>query len=335
MPFISHNAAYTTGDFSSPLRLDRYVSEVLCLLSRSQIKARNLSAKVNGKAVKLSRPVKNGDILELVWDDSPPADVVPQDIPLDIIYEDGRCVVINKEQGMVAHPGAGNRQNTLANAIYFRMLQKKPLCRAAETSPDISSDISVDVSADISVDNFVSLRPGIVHRLDKDTSGVIIAAYDDEAHAFLASQFKSRSVRKTYIAIVMGAPKEVKGRMETCIARDPKDRRRFMVSANGKYSLTHYKVIKSWRAYSLVLLRPKTGRTHQLRVHLKHIGCPILGDPVYGSADKLFPDASLMLHSKSLAVTLPGEANARIFSTPVPARFLAIIEKLNRINANG
>ena len=295
---------------SSSLRLDRYVSEVLCLLSRSQIKARNLKASVNGKEVKISRLVKQGDFLELDWSDLPPYELVPQDIPLDGIYEDTHCVVVNKAQGMVVHPGAGNRQGTLANALYFRRLERGK-------------------------DDSKSARPGIVHRLDKETSGVIIAAYNDEAHAFLADQFKSRKVRKNYIAVVQGEPKETKGRIETFIARDPKDRKRFTVSANGRNALTFYKVIKSWKSHSLLLLRPRTGRTHQLRVHLRYIGNPILGDPVYGSADSLFPDSSLMLHSKSLAITLPGDTEEKIFRTSMPERFIAVIEKLDRMYADG
>jgi len=310
MPDFSH----TIEQLSQPVRLDRYVSETLRLLSRSQIKARSLTAKVNGKDVKNSRLVKQGDFLELRWQDSSPVNIIPQNIPLEIIYEDDNCVVVNKAQGMVVHPGAGNRQDTLANALYFRRLNRGGKVSDAETN---------------------STRPGIVHRLDKDTSGIIIAAYNEEAHAFLAGQFKARKTRKIYTAIVQGAPKETNGRIETFIARDPKDRKKFTVSAAGRNAVTYYKVINSWRTHSLLLLRPRTGRTHQLRVHMRYIGCPILGDPIYGGADKLFPNASLMLHSKSLAIILPGETEERVFSSPIPQRFTAVIEKLDRINANG
>jgi len=301
MPSLTHvlNEKVPRG-----LRLDRFMSEYLRLLSRSQIKARNLTAKINGKEAKLSRPVKQGDCLELQWNDSPPRDIVPQNIPLEIIYEDERCVVVNKRQGLVVHPGAGNRQGTLANALCYRKLKA-----GGETGAGV--------------------RPGIVHRLDKDTSGVIIAALDEEVHAFLCEQFKSRKVKKTYAAIVLGVPKEKNGRIETFIARDPKDRKRFTVGERGKTALTFYKVVKSWNNYSLLLLRPRTGRTHQLRVHLKFLGHPILGDPVYGSADKHFPDATLMLHSRNLAITLIGEKEERVFTSPLPDRFYAVMEKLN------
>jgi 23S rRNA pseudouridine1911/1915/1917 synthase len=302
MPDLSHTIEENPA---SGLRLDRYVSEILRLLSRSQIKARCLNAKINGKPVKLSRPVKHGDVLELHWEDEPALYLIPQDIPLNIVYEDERCVVVNKAQGMVVHPGAGNRQGTLANALCFRR-------RRHDDNPA------------------AGLRPGIVHRLDKETSGLIIAAYDDEAHAFLAQQFKDRGVIKKYAAIVQGTPKEKEGRIETFIARDPRDRKRFAVSVSGKTAVTFYKVIKTLQNYSLVMLRPRTGRTHQIRVHLKHIGHPILGDPVYGSPDKNFPNATLMLHSKTLAIVPPGETDRRVFSSALPERFTEIITELER-----
>ena len=294
----------TVAGVSGGIRLDRYVAEGLCLLSRSQIKARRLTARVNGKDAKISRLVKNGDLLDLTWEEAEPANIIPENIPLDILYEDGRVVVLNKGQGMVVHPGAGNRRGTLANALYYRRLQQ-----GSPSSP--------------------GPRPGIVHRLDKETSGVMIAAYDDETLAFLAEQFKARKARKTYIAVTAGIPREKKGRIETCIARDPRDRKRFAVAAQGRSALTLYSVIKTWRRHSLILLRPKTGRTHQLRVHLRYLGHPIIGDPLYGVTDPLFPDASLMLHSRSLAITLPGETGPRLFKTPLPERFREMIHHLS------
>ncbi|MDR0465270.1 MAG: RluA family pseudouridine synthase [Treponema sp.] len=305
------------------LRLDRYVSEHLKILSRSQIKTRNLKAKINGKDVKFSRLVKQGDNFEFYWDDSLPADIIPQDIPLNIIYEDRNCVVVDKTQGMVVHPGAGNRQGTLANALYYRRLNQKNVITSGSANKTIYEKTN-------------NLRTGIVHRLDKDTSGIIIAAYNDETHAFLARQFKAREARKIYIAVVQGALKEKKGRINTFISRDFKDRRRFVVSANGKNAVTFFKVIKSWQNHSLVLLSPRTGRTHQLRVHMHHIGYPVLGDPVYGNIDSVFPEASLMLHSKSLAITLTGETEKRVFSSlTLPDRFSSVMQKLNRMNADG
>jgi 23S rRNA pseudouridine1911/1915/1917 synthase len=307
MTFLSH---VINEQISPELRLDRYVSEILQLFSRSQIKVRGLKAKVNGKDVKLSRIIKNGDILGLSWEDTVPLHIIPQDIPLEIIYEDERCVVINKAQGMVVHPGAGNKQGTMANALLFRRLNMG------------NGALTTDV------------RPGIVHRLDKETSGVIIASYDEETHSFLSSQFKSRKARKTYIAIVCGIPKEKTGRIETLIARDSKDRKCFTVSAYGKTAITFYKVVKCWQSHALVLLRPKTGRTHQLRVHMRYLGHPVLGDSIYGYIDKNFPCEKLMLHSKNLEITLPGETQARVFTSPVPQRFSKAIEKLDKNDAS-
>ena len=305
------------------LRLDRYIAENLRLLSRSQIKARELAARVNGKAVKISRIVKNGDTIELSWNEAEPVNLIPENIPLDIIFENNRVVVINKSQGMVVHPGSGNWRGTLANALYHRRLE---LCHLREGGAYAQG-----------------LRPGIVHRLDKDTSGIIIAAYDDEAHAFLAEQFKSRSAKKTYVAIVSGIPKETKGRIETFIARDPKDRKRFMASAKGeaqskaqgRASLTLYSVIKTWKGHSLLLLRPKTGRTHQIRVHLRHLGHPVLGDTIYGFTDQSFPNVGLLLHSRSLAITLPGESEQRVFKAPLPERFTKMIKLLTNLSKTG
>ena len=313
MPGLTHIIEDNVPQF---IRLDLYVAKYLQIISRSQIKARDVKAKVNGKDVKFSHIVKKSDRIELSWDEQPPLDLVPENIPLDIIYEDKRCIVINKPRGMVVHPGAGNRQGTLANALYYKMLEKS---KTAKSSTNVNNLLKRD-----------SQRPGIVHRLDKDTSGVMIAAFDDEAHAFLSEQFKTRKAGKTYIAIVCGVPREEKGRIETYISRDPSDRKRFKTSTNGKHAVTLYTVINKWQNHSYLLLHPKTGRTHQLRVHLKHIGCPILGDTIYGRSDRQFQDASLMLHSKSLKITIPGESKQSIFSTPVPERFNTIISKLKK-----
>jgi 23S rRNA pseudouridine1911/1915/1917 synthase len=303
------------AEIPEAIRLDRYVAEYTGLLTRSQIKSRFLEARLNGRPVKLSRLVKPGDMLELFWTDPPPADLLPEDIPLDIVYEDERVAVIDKPQGMVVHPGAGNHRGTLANALLHRRLERAVPAGGGEW-----------------------FRPGIVHRLDKDTSGLIIAAYDDEALVFLADQFKARKVKKTYAAIVRGRPREERGRIETGIIRDRRDRKRFTVSppdGGGKYALSFYRVVRSWGDYSLLFLRPRTGRTHQLRVHLRHLGHPILGDPLYGSPDGGFPRASLMLHAKSLSLMLPpaavpgGAVRPGNFKSPLPRRFREIIRELS------
>jgi 23S rRNA pseudouridine1911/1915/1917 synthase len=309
------------GGLSEGLRLDRYVAEDLRLLTRSQLKTRLISARLNGKPVKLSRPVKPGDLLDLTWAEPEPLYLTPEDIPLRILYEDDRVVVIDKAQGMVVHPGAGNRSGTLANALLYRRLSRAGLLPGA--AGGVIGDSAVYDG---------SFRPGIVHRLDKDTSGVIIAAYDDEALAFLADQFKARTVKKTYGAIVLGTPREKAGLMDGRIIRDSRDRKRFTVSPDtgnadrGKPALTRYRVIRSWGAYSLLLLQPRTGRTHQLRVHLRHLGHPILGDPIYGQASKQFP---LMLHARTLSIRLPGRETPSLFKAPLPRRFRELIRQFN------
>ncbi|MDR0629562.1 MAG: RluA family pseudouridine synthase [Treponema sp.] len=290
-----------------PLRLDRYAAEYLQVLTRSQLKSRALSAKLNGRAVKPSRLVRSGDRLDLTWADPEPRDLLPEDLPLELIYEDEQVVVVNKAQGMVVHPGAGNYRGTLANALLFRRLHRGGL-EAGE-----------------------AFRPGIVHRLDKDTSGVLIAAYTDQALAFLSDQFKTRKVRKRYGALVRGSLAAPSGSIETRITRDPRDRKRFTVSQDqGKIALTRYRVIRSWGTYSLLVLGPQTGRTHQLRVHMRHIGHPILGDPLYGIGDPCFSGLSLMLHAKSLRLILPGDSEPRTFKAPLPYRFWDMLRQGRR-----
>jgi 23S rRNA pseudouridine1911/1915/1917 synthase len=306
-------------------RLDRYVAERLRLLTRSQLKTRLLEARVNGKPVKLSRLLKAGDTLDLSWADPEPLTLTPENIPLEILYEDTRVIVVNKAQGMVVHPGAGNHRGTLANALLHRRLVRGG---AGEGGIEGSSPLG--------------LRPGIVHRLDKDTSGVIIAAWDDGALTFLSDQFKNRQARKLYAAIVQGIPSAAEGRIESRIVRDSRDRKRFTVSVDkGKSALTQYRVIRTWpdisagawpggsrSGYSLLLLRPRTGRTHQLRVHLRYLGHPIVGDPIYGAPDPRFPHASLMLHAKSLSLLLPDRDETVLFKAPLPERFRVMMGAL-------
>jgi 23S rRNA pseudouridine1911/1915/1917 synthase len=270
-------------------------------------------ARVNGKEVKRSRLVKAGDRLELSWDEAESPDVLPEDLPLTVLYEDPHVIVIDKAQGMVVHPGAGNHSGTLVNALLFRRMAgvAPPEGRPALIPGDPS-------------------RPGIVHRLDKDTSGVMICAWDAETLAFLAEQFKTRTARKRYVAILRGVPGEKSGRIKTLLCRDSRNRKRFAVGERGKEALSYFKVIRSWTTHSLVLLYPRTGRTHQLRVQMAYLGHPILGDSLYGTGDRLFPGAEMMLHASTLSVTLPGEPEPRIFSSPLPDRFRRVIRILSR-----
>jgi 23S rRNA pseudouridine1911/1915/1917 synthase len=257
----------------------------------------------------MGRKLKLGDVVVLSYADPPASDLRPEDIPLSLLFENDEVIVIDKPQGLVVHPGSGNQSGTLVNALLFHF-----------------RNLAVGFPPG-------DPRPGIVHRLDKDTSGVIIVAKNASTHQFLARQFQERSVRKRYIAIVRGDLPSREGRIETRLARDPRDRKKFAcVSTGGRIAVTRYRVLRSFTAgadtYALVLLSPRTGRTHQLRAHMRHLGCPILGDPLYGRGDTRFPDSTLPLHARSLSLTLPGEARPRVFTAPVPARFRLILRQL-------
>lgn len=280
------------------MRLDRYIAERIGLFSRSQLESRVLSLKVNGKEVRRSRKLRTGDVLEVVYRDPPPMDLAPEPIPLSILFENGDAVVVDKPQGLVVHPGSGNPHGTLVNGLLHHCAGLVALF------PESGA------------------RPGIVHRLDKETSGVLIAAKNPAAHGMLSGQFRDRSVRKSYLAIVSGKTLPDRGRIETKIARHPLHRKLFCVSpTRGRSAVTSYAVLRRWNGYALVLLRPRTGRTHQLRVHMKSLGAPIVGDPLYGRKDPRFPEATLMLHARRLRIRLPGEAEPREFTSHVPDRF--------------
>ncbi len=288
-------------------RVDRWLAETMHVIGRSQLKARGAEIRINGRDAKPSRALRPGDRVEVVWAEEPPEGIAPEAIPLSVLYEDARVIVVDKAQGMVTHPGHGNRRGTLANALMGRLV-------AAQRG-----------------DVLDSFRAGIVHRLDKDTSGVIIAAKDVESQAALAAQFKDRSTRKLYVAVTKGLPHPSAGRIENRLGRDPRDRKRFApVAEGGKAALTEYRVLACYGPYAFVLLQPRTGRTHQLRVHLAGLGTPILGDPLYGRRDAAFPEATLMLHAYRLWIRLPGDRDPSRFTAPLPRRFRALLAELKR-----
>jgi len=287
------------------MRVDIFLAERLALFSRSQARARVVSLAVNGAPARLGKKLKLGDRISLAWADAPGPGVDPEDIPLSVIFENEDVIVIDKPQGMVVHPASGNSRGTLVNALLFHCSRL-----AKEFEPG-------------------TVRPGIVHRLDKDTSGVIIAAKNASAHDFLSRQFQSRSVKKRYVVIVKGVPTPSVGSIETRIARDPRNRKRFAcVRTGGRVAVTSWKVIRTFEGYSLVALAPRTGRTHQLRVHMRQIRTPILGDPLYARRDQGFPEATLMLHARSLTIQIPGEDAPRAFVSPLPERMRAALDRL-------
>jgi len=292
------------------MRVDKYISDNN-ILSRSQIKTRNAKAFLNNVEIKLSRKISNNDVIEVEWDDPPPIDIEPEELPLDIIFEDENVIVLNKKQGMVVHPANGNYTGTLVQGLLYYV-------------KNLSHNFNNELE-----------RPGIVHRLDKDTSGVIITAKNPETHEFLSNQFRDKTNEKFYLAIVRGYPPKRRGKIETFITRNPVDRKKFITHGHeGKLAITEYRILRNWDKYSLVLLRLKTGRTHQLRVHMVHIGCPILGDPIYGRKDNKFPEATLMLHAWKLKIKLPGKEDLSLFKAAIPTRFKKMLGRISKEISN-
>ena len=282
------------------LRVDRYVSDVLGVCSRSQLKQREVEVSINGKPAKLSRQVKGGDSLTVRYSPPEPSAIEPEPVTLDILYEDNDVIVINKPAGMVVHPAQGNRHGTLMQGLLYYVA-------------GLQSAYDAHALAD---------RPGIVHRLDKDTSGVIVTAKSPAAHEFLAKQFRLRRTVKIYLAVVKGGPRSRVGNVEATLSRDPDNRKRFAVTAGkGKPSLTRYRVLARNQEHALLRLRPETGRTHQLRVHMKHIGCPILGDPLYSRQGGASSNTGLMLHAFRLTIEIP-DGSTHTFTAPLPERFM-------------
>ena len=272
-------------------RLDKVAS---AFIKRTIFSKDSTKIFLNGREVKKSTKVKSGDVIEIEYEEDVFTGLEKEDISLNVIYEDDDILVIDKKEGMVVHPGSGVNSGTIANALLFRY-----------GDDFLSSDDDV--------------RPGIVHRLDKDTSGVMVIAKNEDALRILSSEFKERETVKYYIAIAKGVFKEKEGIIEKNIIRDRAERKRFKTTNDkeGRYAKTGYKVLYETPDYSLLLLRLYTGRTHQIRVHLKSINHPIIGDPIY-SSDKTNP---LMLHSLSLTINHPKTNERMTFKSEIPERF--------------
>ncbi len=304
-------------NFNEPQRLDTYIASITSGMNRSKLKTCAQEILLNGKNSKLSAKVKANDIIEILWEDNIPDNIVPENIPLKIIYEDENVTVINKKQGMVTHPALGNWTGTLVNALLFHW--------------GLSS---VPQKKEGSKNEILKLRrPGIVHRLDKDTSGIIITAKNRDTEEYLNEQFKNRNVQKEYICICKGRPPASSGDIKTQIIRDPKNRQRFKAvtaTTEGKFARTIYHCLACYGPYSLIRVRIKTGRTHQIRVHMKYIGCPILGDEIYSKPDELFPEINLCLHSRKLVIKLPNKTKFHAFKAQIPVRFYTVLKKLKQ-----
>lgn len=291
-----------------PSRLDIFLSEALSV-TRSAAKKliENDFVTVNGKIAKASREVSSGDLVEAQIPAPQKLDLTPQDIPLDIVYEDEDIAVINKPQGLTVHAGNGHLSGTLVNALLYRL-------------KNLSSINGV-------------VRPGIVHRIDKDTSGLLVVAKNDAAHLSLSEQIAEKTCSREYLALCDGIFKEDRGRVETYIGRCPSDRIKMAVvpQGKGKYAATNYEVVRRYAAgYTLVRFCLETGRTHQIRVHCRYLGHPITGDPVYGAKKQKFNLNGQLLHAFRLTLTHPRAGELMTFEAPLPDYFEAVLDKLEK-----
>ena len=262
----------------------------------------------NGKPGRKNDKLNIGDSITYIVPEAKPVDIVPTEIPLDIVYEDDDLLVINKPKGLVVHPAAGHADDTLVNGLLYAL-------------GDSLSGINGE------------LRPGIVHRIDKDTSGLLAVAKNDYAHTMLASQLKDHTMARTYDAIVCGSLKEDSGTVDAPIGRHPTDRKRMCVTQrNSKPAITHWEVVKRYRGYTHIRCHLETGRTHQIRVHMAYIGHPILGDTVYGHKKAELGQDSQCLHAGALCFRHPRDGRPVMVFAELPQYFQDVLDKLERIN---
>ena len=288
-------------------RLDAYVSsqneEITRTAAQRLIEQGNIL--VNGKKQKVSYKVTEGDIITIEEVQPQEIELKAQDIPIKIVYEDNDIIVVNKPKGMVVHPANGNPDGTIVNAIMA-------ICK------DSLSGIGGEI------------RPGIVHRLDKDTSGLLIVAKNDKAHVNMSEQIKNHEVTKTYIALVRGVVKENEATIDIPIGRSNSDRKKMAVNKNGRNAITHIKVLKRYEKYTLLEVNIETGRTHQIRVHLSHIGYPIIGDGTYSNGKNEFGVEGQCLHAKKLEFRHPITDKEMKLEAELPEYFQQIIQALDK-----
>lgn len=303
----------TATEIDVKKRLDLYVSEASGgTRSGAQVLIDDGCVLVNGKVESKNYRIRLGDVIEINMPEPKELEVLPEDIPLNIIYEDESIIVINKSSGMVVHPANGNESGTLVNALLFH-------CK------DSLSGINGVI------------RPGIVHRIDKDTSGLLVVAKTDEAHVFLSSLLKDHGIKRVYHAILVGHLKDSAGTVNAPIARHPVDRKKMAVVKGGKDAITHYTVIEEYPSFTYAKMELETGRTHQIRVHMSHIGHPIVGDTVYGGGKTNFEksNASLLngqiLHAKELSFPHPKTKEIMHFECELPDNFKELIKRLGNL----
>ena len=285
------------------VRLDVYITDKYKDLSRTMVQKliEEGSIKVNGNIKKLSYKVQLNDEISICIPKAKETDLKPQEIPIEVVYEDDDIIVVNKPKGLVVHPANGNPDGTLVNAIMA-------MCK--ESLSGIGGE----------------LRPGIVHRLDKDTSGLLIVAKNDKAHINMSEQIKNRQVTKKYIALVRGVIQEDDATIDMPIGRSTKDRKKMAVTKNGKQAVTHFKVLKRYPKYTLLEVKIDTGRTHQIRVHMADFGHPVVGDMVYSNGKNDFGIQGQMLHAKSLDFKHPITGKQMHLEAELPQYFKSILE---------
>ncbi|MDO4903000.1 MAG: RluA family pseudouridine synthase [Limosilactobacillus sp.] len=289
-------------------RIDKVLAQQFDQFSRSHLQKwiEEGHVLVNGQAVKPKYKLAVGDEVVIQPEEPQKIDLEPEDIPLDIVYEDDDVVVVNKPQGMVVHPAPGHPGHTLVNALLYH-------CPLSTINGEF--------------------RPGIVHRIDKDTSGLLMVAKNDMAHQSLADQLKAKSNKREYVALVHGVINQDSGTIDAPIGRSRKDRKKMAVVEDGRHAVTHFKVLKRYRHYTLVSCRLETGRTHQIRVHMKSIGHPLAGDPLYGPR-KTLPGNGQYLHARELGFTHPRTGEQLLFQAPLPDYFQKMLEKLDKTDLN-
>ena len=288
-------------------RIDRYLTEMLPEQSRSffQKLIRDGFVIVNHIIVKVNYRLKTGDVIEIDIPDAVPTEIVPENIPLDILYEDDDLLIVNKPKGMVVHPAVGHSTGTLVNAIMYH-------CQGNLSG--INGEI----------------RPGIVHRIDKDTTGSLIICKNDEAHRNIAEQIKEHSVTRRYVGVVAGTFSEESGTVEGAIGRHPNDRKRMTINEkNGKPAVTHYRVLQTLKGASFMEFELETGRTHQIRVHMASIGHPLLGDTVNGNSKNPYKLQGQALHARTIGFIHPTTGEYIEVSAPIPEYMTELVRKLS------
>ncbi len=294
----------------TPERLDKFLVEQLQEFSRSRIQGLITGGfvEVNGRAAKKAgQPLEHGSQVTVRVPPPVPTDLVGEDIPLDIVFENDALLVVNKPAGMVVHPAAGHANGTLVNAVLGY-------------DPEMEGIGGEE-------------RPGVVHRLDKETSGLIVLARNERAHRWLQDQFRLRKVEKTYLALVDGKPPTPSGRVEAHIGRDPSHRKKMAIvpESRGREAISEYKTVESFKAHTLLEFHPLTGRTHQIRLHCAFLGCPIVGDEVYGKKKPSLAMDRHFLHAYRLKIILPDEKEPRFFEAPLPEELEKVLTVLRSL----